>query len=275
MDDDDLPLCSLAAKAPSFDDDTPLANLAAEKKPKAVKPKEPGAGGAKAAPKRAAPKKRSKSNSSSSSSSSSSSDSSVKPRKKKAGSTNLAQKKKALQHGGTEDFEDGGGAVKKKDKSAREQVVADLLSRWWYAMDDWPPQDEAFYKPLLEAQKLRKVEIEEWEWVPETDADTGRRKVYELKQFRGLFRDSAGGLHDLRPMDTCPCYATFIKKDMGTLYNLLIKAIEGQLEDLKNSKYNEKQLEAKLQSQMVQARKKASDVRQLDGGAAKKQKSGS
>jgi hypothetical protein len=277
MSDDDAPLCSLAKKAPSFDDDTPLASLANDKKAKAAKP-----GGVPGGTKPASKpsnvgkgtgkgKKRPKSDSSSDSSSSDSSSSSVRrKRRPKKALSNLSQKKKLIDRSGTtEEFEDGGGAVKKRDRSTKEQVVADLLCRWWYALPDWPPQDEAYYAPKLADKKLRKVEVQEWEWVSEVNEE-GCKKVYELKQFKGIFRDAQGNLHDLRPMDTCPCYTTMIKKDNSALCDLLVLALEGQLKDLKSSKYNEEKFEMELKARLSRARNQAMQAKQMDGGARKR-----
>jgi len=161
-----------------------------------------------------------------------------------------------------EEGEDGGGAVKRRERSTKEQVVADLLCRWWYALPEWPPNDDAFYKVELEKKSLRKVPIQEWEWVPEVDKQ-GHHKVYELKQFRGLFRNSNGDLVDLRPKETCPCYANFMKKEVSELYELLVTALENQIKDLVNSKYNETQLEAELKVKLTAAREKCYAAKQF------------
>lgn len=285
--DDDAPLSALA-RAPKFDDDTPLASLAALDKPKAspkagVKVGSPGKVAApKASPKAASgaakakgrgkgtPSKR-KAGGSSSSSSTSDSESSSSESGKGRTSTNKAtankrQKMKLLQRQKTDDgiAEDGGGAIKRKDRSSKEQVVADLLCRWWYVLPDWPPNDEDFYQAELARQSLRKVSIAEWEWVPETDSN-GRRKVYELKQFRGLFRNSTGDLIDLRPKETCPCFANFMKKDVAELYEMLVVAFENQMKDLKNSKYNETQLEQELKVRLTKVRELAYAAKQMAG----------
>lgn len=143
--------------------------------------------------------------------------------------------------------------AKLRQRSPKQKVVAELLCRWWYAMPDWPPAEEEFYTKRLEERKLRKVAIEEWEWVPEEDSQ-GRKKVYELSQFRGLFRASSGELIDLRPQDTCPSQATFSKWDMPKLLTHLLSAYETQLKELKNSKYDETNLERELQKQIVATR---------------------
>lgn len=292
MADDDAPLSALA-RAPSkkFDDDTPLASLAGAKKdppagggkrgpkpgappgPKAS-PKAPGPAKAPGAPRasvdgkakaKAAPgakrKKASSSSSSSSYSSSSSSDSDDAPLKKKktvSGGAKKAQKSKLLKKKETqENIDDSGGSVKKRDRSTKEEVVAQLLCRWWYAdyyvKNDWPPQQEEFYEVELKKQKLKKVSVQEWEWLPDKDTE-GNSKVYELSQYRGVFRNSSGDLIDLRPKDTCPCLNTFMKKDLKLLCEMLISAYENQLEDLKNCRYSSEMLKNTLKNAIIKTK---------------------
>uniref|UniRef100_A0A6T1L4E7 Uncharacterized protein n=1 Tax=Alexandrium monilatum TaxID=311494 RepID=A0A6T1L4E7_9DINO len=290
--DDDAPL-SVLAKPAKLDDDTPLAFLAGDLgKPKASPKGKAGTppankpapkGSPKAAGKaagKATPKKKAAGNSSSSSSSSDSSsgsDSEWKPKPpRRKGSTSSVSKKAKLKvldkDKGEEDGapEDGGGAIKKRDRSVKEQVVADLLCRWWYALPAWPPTDPAYYEEELAKRSLRKVQVAEWEWVPEEDGK-GRKKVYELSQFPGLFRTSNGDLVDLRPRDSCPCYANFMKKELPELFDLLVLAIENQMKELKKSKSPETQLEQELQTRLTSIRNKAYESKQL--GPLKRRKS--
>jgi len=281
MADDDAPLSALA-KAPSrkFDDDTPLASLAAKKDagsskkvaPKAAgrpsnTPKAPAGKAVVAKPKAKANFKRkreSSSGSTTSSYSSTSSDSDDAPLRKKA---SKSQKVKTLRKKATaEDGEETGGAIRKKERDTKEELVAQLLCRWWYVdsymKNDWPPQEEEFYQARLAEQKLRKVSIEEWEWLPEND-ESGCRKVYELSQFRGVFRNSAGELIDLRPKDTCPCFNNFIKKDRATLCTMLIQAYTNQMTDLKNCRYPTEKLEKDLRVALTKARNLLSSDSQM------------
>jgi len=152
--------------------------------------------------------------------------------------------------------------TKKKQRSALDEVVAELLCRWWYVLPDWPPNDPEFYQAELHKRNLRKVKIEEWEWVPEEDSN-GRKKVYELCQFRGLFRSSAGELIDLRPQESCPCWENMRKKDINDLYDLLVKAYEAQLKDLENSVYDETKFKEELSSKLNKCRQKASECKQM------------
>jgi hypothetical protein len=269
--DDDAPLSALA-KAPKFDDDLPLSSLAdGVQKPK-FKPSTP-----KASPKaggkgkgKQTPLKRKmipSSSSSSSSDSESSSDSNAPVASKKNQKAPAKKSKMALlKRTSTAETmgEDGeiqsGGAVTKRDRSIKEQLVADLLCRWWYVMPDWPPDDEAYFQAELEKRNLRKVPLEEWDWEPEVDKN-GRAKVYELSQFKGLFRDVSGELRDLRPKDSCPCFSNYMKKEVTELYDLLVVALENQLKDLVNSKYNESQLEAELKTMITRIRNRAYEAK--------------
>ncbi|CAK0891623.1 unnamed protein product, partial [Prorocentrum cordatum] len=158
-----------------------------------------------------------------------------------------------------EDF-DHGGAVKKKERMPKEEAVSQLLCRWWYSLPDWPPQEESYYQEKLSSHKppLKKVRIEEWEWLDDVDKE-GRCKVYELSQFRGVFRGSKGELID--PTETCPCYKNLMAWDMVKLYESLVKAYENQLLDLKNSKYPEGRLESALKADLNKYRQKLHDAR--------------
>lgn len=293
-DADDKPLsqlCTSAAKkkldkGAKTNDDTPLSDLVAKASVKKAAPKDnggpppvvkpgatpaakpgakprgrpPGAGKAKAKAKN----KSSSSSSSSSDSNSSSSDSEEARKQQQRRKKLLKRKQDEAAQGTAED--NYGGAVKKKERSQKEELVAQLLSRWWYSdeyvQNDWPPQEEEYYQEQLQQRKLRKVTIQEWEWVPEED-EAGRRKVYELSQFRGVFRNSSGDLIDLRPKETCPCYNNFMKKDMAELCKRLISAYENQLKDLKNSKYPEDRTEADIKTQLVKIRKLLHEAQSL------------
>lgn len=299
MADDDLPLSSLAP----IDEDLPLAMLApggasskatakpgvkTAPKPAAAKAstpaQKPGApksslqpavnkAKVKAKPGGAPGKKKGDGSSSSSSSDSSSDSDDARPARKKALKLVVKRKAAAPAEAADEEQEDQSHhKVEKRSRSNKQKVVAELLSRWWYALPDWPPADEEYYTAELSKLSLRKVPIAKWEWVPEQD-DKGRRKVYELSQFRGLFRTSTGEMIDTRPKDTCPCYTNFMKKELPELHELLVIAYENQIKDLQNSKYNEERFEKELQILLKKARQRAHEVRQL-GSAPKRRANG-
>mmetsp|Transcript_63122 Transcript_63122/g.150487 ORF Transcript_63122/g.150487 Transcript_63122/m.150487 type:complete len:313 (-) Transcript_63122:143-1081(-) len=293
-DTDDAPLSSLITKGgKKYDDDTPLSALV-------VKKAAPKAQGSSAAPKAAdaaaaakaagkgrgkarsstaasagAKRKASDSDSSSSSSdsdsSSSSSDSQVKRQAAKGAKRKLLRKNKPASGGqgtGTEaEAEDdyGGGeeyVSRKKDRTLKESVAVELLCRWWYALPDWPPSDNAYYEAELKKRGCRCVSLDDWEWVPEEDSD-GLRKVYALSQFRGCFRCHSGELIDCRPKDTCPCYNNFVAKSLKELYSLLIKAYENQIQELQKAEGPDTPLEGELKVKLNAHRKKMQEVREI------------
>lgn len=177
-------------------------------------------------------------------------------KKKRAAAKKGAIKRKQT----TDDMDEdqSNNLVRKKTRSIKEDVVAQLLCRWWfsapYKANDWPPQEESWYIKELEKKKLRKVEIPEWDWVPEEDVN-GLRKVYELSQFRGLFRNSAGELVDMRPKETCPCFTNFMQKDMIILCDMLMSAYENQMKELlEKSKYDVKNVADRLKVAMTKIR---------------------
>jgi|EP00927_Polykrikos_kofoidii_P050243 hypothetical protein len=250
---EDAPLANLAKSASKKNlDDIPLSVLADAKKPKAA-PKQ-GSSAPKAKAKGKAKRKDSSSSSSSSDSDSSSSDSERGKKKGRSGA-----KKPKLEKTKTEDDIDN--KVNKRDRTLKQQVVADLLCRWWYALPDWPPPaDCPEYKEELRKRGYREVRLQEWEWVPE-EVD-GLKKVYQLSAFAGCYRASSGDMIDVRPKETCPCYRNFMKKELPELYDLLVKALQGQLDNLKYSKYDETQLTLDLKVKLNRATEKAALAKQ-------------
>jgi len=285
--DDELPLTALAKpKKSSYDDDLPLAKLAgaaASKgrpslgakpgaKPLGAKPGVPGQVQGKPVRKKAVSSSSSSSDSSDSSDSSSESGGKKKVATKKKRLRLIAKKKVAAEDDDGEDNAEN--KVKKKERTPKEQVVVDLLCRWWYCIGDWPPNDPAFYTAELKKKSLRRVSIQEWEWVPELD-EKGLAKVYELSQFKGVYRKGDGEMVDIRPMETCPSYNNFMKKDLPELYGMLVTAYETQIKELNNSKYYEKSLDAILKTGLTRIREKAHQASQMQfnlGGATKKRK---
>lgn len=284
--DDDAPLSALA-KAPKtsskFDDDTPLVALAA---PAAAKPKVGAKVGASpttkglprtssatkglTASKDKPPKpKKTASGSSSSSSSSYSSSSGSDSEGKAARKRKRVTKAKVVKRKVSQANVDGDGdeeaqpPLKKKDRTPKEQIVAELLCRWWYVLPEWPPVDKEYYDAELKKRSLRRVTIEEWEWVPDVDSN-GFRKCYELSQFRGVFRNSNGDMVDVRPQESCPCLNQFMKKDTTVLLDLLVKAYENQLKELQEVG-NEPKLENELRAQLTRVREKAYQASQVGG----------
>eukprot|EP00746_Dinoflagellata_sp_MGD_P002191 gnl/MRDRNA2_/MRDRNA2_104233_c0_seq1.p1 gnl/MRDRNA2_/MRDRNA2_104233_c0~~gnl/MRDRNA2_/MRDRNA2_104233_c0_seq1.p1 ORF type:complete len:900 (-),score=216.65 gnl/MRDRNA2_/MRDRNA2_104233_c0_seq1:174-2873(-) len=135
-------------------------------------------------------------------------------------------------------------------RSTKERLAADLACRWWYVLPDWPVHDEARYREELAKRKLRKIDIQDWEFEPDFDKD-GLKKVFELGQFKGCFRDSAGKLYDLRNKEGCPSYNNFMKKSQSELCSLLVKAYENQATALSSSRWADESLEAELRSRQA------------------------
>lgn len=151
-------------------------------------------------------------------------------------------------------------ALQTANRGMKKQLVAEFLCRWWYALPDWPPQEEEYYAAKLKERSLRRVPVEMFEFVDDVD-EGGFRKVYELSQFRGVYRNSKGEGIDLRPQETCPCYNNMIKKSVQELRELLVTAYQNQIRDLENSTYDESHLRAHLQARLSHWRRQAHHVR--------------
>ena len=113
----------------------------------------------------------------------------------------------------------------------KEHLIDELSVRWWYAMPKWPPENFDYTQRLRE-RGLRKVEIKQWKM--EQDDIEGLRKVFELDNFPGVFKDSQGQTYDLRPKETCPSLNNFLKMERGELQKLLFKAYGEQINTLEN-----------------------------------------
>mmetsp|Transcript_13105 Transcript_13105/g.24114 ORF Transcript_13105/g.24114 Transcript_13105/m.24114 type:complete len:262 (+) Transcript_13105:85-870(+) len=254
----DLKLCQLCAISKSD------AGTGGNKKGRPA-----GGNGKATASKGAGPAAKRPASSSSSTSSSTDSDGSQEADAVKAPAAKAAKRKvlrKAKPEGGENAEDEAGGGEeyisRKRERTAKESVVAELLCRWWFALPDWPPNDDAYYDAELKKRGCRAVSIDDWEWVPEIDAH-GFRKVYALSQFRGCYRSHSGELIDVRPKDTCPCFNNFNAKPLKELYGLLVKAYEGQMKELAKAEGPGTPLEQELKARLNQARKKLQEVRDI------------
>eukprot|EP00922_Rhytidocystis_sp_ex-Travisia-forbesii_P049768 GHVS01074060.1.p1 GENE.GHVS01074060.1~~GHVS01074060.1.p1 ORF type:complete len:417 (-),score=76.37 GHVS01074060.1:1571-2821(-) len=124
-----------------------------------------------------------------------------------------------------------------KNRTPKQQLVAQFLKRWWFALPPWPPTDYDFNK-VLEQRKLKWISLGEWEDAEDVD-EKGYTKVYQISSFPGVFRDPNGEALDLRPKDSCPSYSNFIVKSELELLQLISKAINQQLVELQKSPYDE------------------------------------
>lgn len=289
MADDDAPLAALAKpKLKSCDDEVTLSTLAQQRTPKLTGNAAPGSKGkgrpatpatagksvlGNRGPATATSKRTKKSSSSSSSSSGSSSSSSEdaggekkqrKPRKTITAKRKVKSKEVEIDYAEDNEEKEEHEPLKKRSRSEKEKAAAELLCRWWYVLPDWPPADSSYYEAELEKMRLRRVSIEEWEWVNEEDSQA-RKKAYELSQFRGCFRTSDGKLVDLRPQDTKPSQQNMMKKSLSELYDLIVKAYEKQIEDLKKSPYNEDVMRMELNKKLNMARSKLHKSREVNG----------
>lgn len=72
----------------------------------------------------------------------------------------------------------------------KNNIVYDILKRWWYCMDDYPPLDYD-YEAQLSTLGYRSVPVERFSREQELDSD-GKAKVYAVPGYLGLFRNSQG-----------------------------------------------------------------------------------
>eukprot|EP00742_Colponemidia_sp_Colp-10_P005378 GILJ01005746.1.p1 GENE.GILJ01005746.1~~GILJ01005746.1.p1 ORF type:complete len:283 (-),score=48.82 GILJ01005746.1:226-1005(-) len=142
-----------------------------------------------------------------------------------------------------------------KVRNNKESVVTEVLKRWWYCMPDWPPEDPVFWQKRLRERNLRQVQAEDWEDEPDIDEEN-LQKVVEVKGYRGIFRGAQGQTFDLRPHELCPCYKNLVGKDIQELYQLLVVALEGQLEALTSQDKYDADLEKELTVLLEDTRKK-------------------
>lgn len=117
-----------------------------------------------------------------------------------------------------------------KDRKKAE-IVTKVLQRWWYALDDWPPQDFDYSKVLRE-KKLRLVNKENWSIEPVMN-DEGFEKVLALAGYTGLFVNNIGNVFDLRPTQSCPSFDNLFAKSYQEVKEILVKALSNQIEQLK------------------------------------------
>lgn len=119
--------------------------------------------------------------------------------------------------------------VEKISYANKEHLVYEFSVRWWYALPEpWPPVNFDYSQKLRE-QKLRKLEAgQRFKAEPEIDG-SGFKKVYEVENFSGIFKDSKGATFDLRPQESCPSLNNFAKKERAELQTLLMTAYESQL----------------------------------------------
>lgn len=117
-----------------------------------------------------------------------------------------------------------------KDRRKAEMTTK-ILQRWWYALDDWPPEDFN-YSDLLFENKLRAVSKENWSVEPIFNEE-GLEKVLNVPGYTGLFINHLGNVKDLRPTQSCPSFDNIFNKSMQEIREILVKALSNQIEQLK------------------------------------------
>lgn len=143
------------------------------------------------------------------------------------------------------------GFVRKpEERTWKQGMVAKILVRWWYCMDEWPPKDYD-YNHILKKHGYREVPIARWE--EEEEKDCGLRKVYQLIQFPGIFRDSKHTHLDFRPREGCPSYNNLITKDENELKQMFVTALTNQIKQLKTSDAPDETLMLKLEDMLKNA----------------------
>ncbi|CAD7948644.1 unnamed protein product [Amoebophrya sp. A25] len=118
----------------------------------------------------------------------------------------------------------------------RQSLISDILSRWWYVFPQWPAPDHD-YSQALAKKGYREVPVTDWTKEKEIDED-GLHKVYQLKQFPGIFRDANQIRMDMRPVKSCPCFLNLQAKPIDQLVKWLKRAYENQMMVLKTDACN-------------------------------------
>lgn len=149
------------------------------------------------------------------------------------------------------DEEETTAYVPRRDRDHKQILVSAILCRWWHVLPDWPPPDTD-YQALLKEKNLRLVSIDDWEEAPDVD-EYGFSKVYQLSEYIGVFRDSKGNAHDLRPKENKPCYSNLIKMEEDKLYELLVIALENQIKTLETESPGDSKLINGLKVELVEA----------------------
>jgi len=144
------------------------------------------------------------------------------------------------------------------ERDAKQKLVAQVLCRWWFAMS-WPPADFDS-DAALKGRGFRRVPLNTFDQEPELD-ELGRRKAYELEQFKGCFRAFDGELLDVRPVEGRPSWDQMMLKSKPELYRLLLAAYDAQLAELV-AESQKSGASTELQSHVEPLRKQASKVRQ-------------
>jgi len=107
-----------------------------------------------------------------------------------------------------------------------------LGKAWWFCTPDWPPREYDYSKDL-EKELLQKVDLMDWESVPDIDLKTKKQKVFEIPFHPGLFQDNQGKTWDLKPREKCPTYQNLLGKSLWELLTLYATAMKSELHKFK------------------------------------------
>ncbi len=125
----------------------------------------------------------------------------------------------------------------------KNELVKEVLKRWWYGISTWPSTD-ADYTQLLAEKNLRLVSADKW--IESSEVLEGKRKVIGIEAFPGVFKDSQGQTIDLRDSKAKPCFSVLKAKSVPQLAALLKKCLKNQIKELRTSSYYEQNLDYAL-----------------------------
>ena len=97
-----------------------------------------------------------------------------------------------------------------KISSNKEDLVFDLLKRWWYVIDVEWYKTKSPIDSLLSSNGLRQVNLSDWKM--EDNVINGLKKCIQMKGTPYVFFDCDEKIHDLRNKENCPSYNNLIKK---------------------------------------------------------------
>ena len=72
--------------------------------------------------------------------------------------------------------------------TTKNELVKEILKRWWYGMPEWPTTDPEYYTRKLKANNLRVVDHDRF--LNDPEVVDGCRKVHPIESFRGIYLDS-------------------------------------------------------------------------------------
>jgi len=150
-----------------------------------------------------------------------------------------------------------------EERKQKMALISDILCRWWYVFPKWPPGPEEFdYAKALRKLGYKEVPISEWMNHQDPDPE-GLKKVYQLGQFPGIFRNAQQEMLDMRPKNTCPCYANLQRQDITQLFKYAIRAYENQIDVLYQVKGH------KYQQLIEKLRKSVGDYKKMQASMIK------